>query len=521
MFGNTSEYSGNRLSSISISSIMTLWNITRRRFTSLLAVTTFAVYVLVATGATLASTGTEACSQWPVCVPESGVATPAVLVAIGHRAMTGVVGLLLTGTLLGSRSVSLDWRARVPLYSVAVAFPVQVALGGVVVLADVQYVPEIHLGLGTAVFVLLLTALAWTLEAETSEKSTERIPASPALVDSPEGTSDPAQKPTVEPGREPTPTQHPTVEAGGEPNPAKQATAKTDISVTDRARAYLELTKPRLMWLLCLLALAGMALATTRGQWPSGTVVAATLGGGILAIGASGTFNHLYERDRDRQMERTADRPVATNEMPVRNAALFGAVQVGLSMALLLFFVNALAAALTFAAIVYYSVVYTVVLKPNTSWNIAIGGGSGALPALIGWVAVTGSVGLGGLLLAGLVVIWTPPHFYNLAIAYRDDYARAGYPMFPVIAGVPAARRRILLTLGATLLVSVSLIVWTPLAWLFAGASIFAGGVFFWSAVSQCRLRTREATMQTFFVSIAYLGIVLGAIVLETVVVLH
>lgn len=486
---------------------MTLLKSTRQRFTSLLAVTTFAVYVLVTTGTTLAATGTQACSQWPICVPGPGDLTPIVLVGLGHRAMTAVVGLLIAVVLLWSRSLSLDWRARISLYSVAVAFPIQIALGGVVVLTDVQYVPEIHLVLGTAVFMLLLTALAWTLESETATEETNAGSTSPKNPD-----------PVTE-----SPADHPaSTESSAQERiePSEEDSAPGTLSMADRLRRYLELTKPRLMWLLCLLALAGMALATTTGQWPSGSAVAATLGGGILAIGASGTFNHLYERDRDQKMERTADRPVATNEIPVRNAAVFGAAQVVLSMALFVVFVNMFAAALTFVAIVYYSVVYTVVLKPNTSWNIAIGGGSGALPALIGWVAVTGSVGLGGVLLAALVVIWTPPHFYNLAIAYKDDYARAGYPMFPVVAGVSAARRRILLTLGATLIVSISLVAWTPLTWLFAGASIVAGGVFFASAVSQCRLHTREATMQTFFASIAYLGIVLGAVVLETVVVI-
>lgn len=482
---------------------MALLKSTRQRFTSLLAVTTFAVYVLVTTGTTLAATGTETCSQWPICVPGPGELTPIVLVALGHRAMTAVVGLLIAVVLLWSRSLSLDWRARISLYSVAVAFPAQIALGGFVVLTDLQYIPEIHLLLGTAVFMLLLTALAWTLESERATGETNAGHSAPR-------NSDPVKNSPASDGSS----------AEQRVDSSQDTSASGTLSMADRARRYLELTKPRLMWLLCLLALAGMALATTTGQWPSGSAVAATLGGGILAIGASGTFNHLYERDRDQKMKRTSDRPVATNDIPVRNAALFGAVQVVLSMALFVLFVNVFAAALAFIAIVYYSVVYTVVLKPNTTWNIAIGGGSGALPALIGWVAVTGSVGLGGLLLAALVVIWTPPHFYNLAIAYKDDYARAGYPMFPVVAGVAAARRRILLTLGATLVVSVGLVAWTPLTWLFAVASIVAGGLFFSSAITQCRLHTREATMQTFFASIAYLGIVLGAIVLETVVVI-
>jgi len=194
----------------------------------------------------------------------------------------------------------------------------------------------------------------------------------------------------------------------------------------DRMMTYLELTKPRLMWLLCLLALAGMGLAVATGAELDGvTVVATTLGGGVLAIGASGTFNHVYERDRDRKMRRTADRPIATDRVGVRRATGFGVALVIASMAVLVAFVNVLTAALTVAAIVYYAYVYTVLLKPTTRWNTVIGGGSGALPALIGYAAVTGTVGLPAVLLALVVCCWTPAHFYNLAIAHREGL-RAG-----------------------------------------------------------------------------------------------
>jgi protoheme IX farnesyltransferase len=486
------------------------WEPTSTQFTTLLAATTIAVYALIATGAALASSGTAVPAQWPVGVPSTGtVFTVGFLLVVGHRLLTAVTGLMLALTLLGAVTVTLDWRARLALLGGAVTFLVQVAIGAFVVVSDRPYVTELHLGVAAAVFLFLLTALAWALEGNTVEGGDH----SPDVA--PLNGSSHTQDEAAGPVNAETDSAEP-VNAGIDGT----ETVSTGRDVVTRARAYLRLTKPRLMWLLCLLAVAGMALATTTGQWPSGVTVAATLAGGVLAIGASGTFNHLYERDRDRQMERTADRPIATERIPATRAALFGGVQVFLSMAVLVAFVNLAAAALTFAAIVYYSVVYTVVLKPNTTWNIAIGGGSGALPALIGWAAVTGSVGLGGLLLAGLVVIWTPAHFYNLAIAYREDYARADYPMFPVVAGVPAARRRILLTLGGTLLASVGLVLLTPLGWLFAVASVVAGGAFVWSSVTQCRRHTREATMRTFFVSIAYLGVLLAAIVVETVLVL-
>lgn len=468
------------------------WNPTQAQFTTLLVTTTIGVYALIAAGATLASTETTGYSSW---LPKSGFAfTVDTGLALGHRLLTVVVGLLLVATLFAGLAVTLDRRARLALFGGTVTFPIQIGIGALVALTEIPYVAQVHLVVAAVVFMFLLTALGWTLEdgSATDEQK---------LIDT-------------------------TTQTDGGHAHAEQAVqserGKTQASggVATRLRAYLELTKPRLMWLLCLLALAGMALATTTGQWPSGVTVAATLAGGVFAIGASGTFNHLFERDRDQQMERTADRPVATDQIPVRNAAVFATALAVLSMGVLFTFVNILATVLTFAAIIYYSVVYTVVLKPNTSWNIAIGGGSGALPALIGWAAVTGSLGLGGILLAALVVIWTPAHFYNLAIVYREDYARAGYPMFPVVAGVPAARRRILLTLGGTLLVTASLVLMTPLSWLFALTAIVAGSVFLRSVVSQCRTRTREATLQSFYASNAYLGVILLAIVVETVLVI-
>jgi protoheme IX farnesyltransferase len=487
------------------------WNPTQAQFATLLATTTITVYAVIASGAAVAARETAGCSRWPVCVPEPGtVLTADVLLVVGHRLVTGIAGCLLVATLVAGWTVELDRRARLALAGGAAIFGVQIGLGAFVATTEIAYLTELHLVIAAAIFICLLVAVSWTFEGQTA--AYDRTASASTTDADHEQLGKPVESRRADQTAQSTESER-SVQS---PQPESRAEDQPGFdSLRARAGAYIELTKPRLMWLLCLLAVAGMALATTTGEWPSGVTVAATLAGGILAIGASGTFNHLFERDRDQRMERTADRPVATDQIPVRNAAIFASTLVVLSMGVLVVFVNVLAAALTFAAIVYYSVVYTVVLKPNTSWNIAIGGGSGALPALIGWAAVTGSIGVGGLLLAALVVVWTPAHFYNLAIAYRDDYARGGYPMFPVVAGIPAARRRVLLTLGATLLVTASLVVLTPLGWLFAVAAIVAGAVFFASAISQCRRRTHDATMQTFFVSIAYLGVVLAAIVAE------
>jgi protoheme IX farnesyltransferase len=248
-----------------------------------------------------------------------------------------------------------------------------------------------------------------------------------------------------------------------------------------------------------------------------GTVVA-TLSGGVLAIGASGTFNHILERDRDRQMSRTSDRPLATDQVSIRNATLFGFALTALSLAAFLT-VNLLAAALGLAAILFYSVVYTLVLKPNTVQNTVLGGAAGALPALIGWAAVTGTIGVPGLALAGLIFLWTPSHFYNLALAYKDDYAAGGFPMLPVVRGDAVTRRHILLYLAATLLSASLLTAITPLGVVYASATVLLGMVFLWAVVRLHREQTESAAFRAFHASNAYLGTVLIAIVVDALAV--
>jgi protoheme IX farnesyltransferase len=270
--------------------------------------------------------------------------------------------------------------------------------------------------------------------------------------------------------------------------------------------------KPRLMWLLCLVASAGMALAA--GPALTVRTVVLTLGGGVLAIGASGTFNHVLERDTDKRMSRTNDRPVATHQVPARNAFAFGVALAALSVAIFLLF-NPLAAALGLAAILFYSVIYTLVLKPNTVQNTVIGGAAGALPALIGWAAVTGTIGLPGLALAGVVFVWTPAHFYNLALAYKDDYARGGFPMMPVVRGEATTRKHILLWLGATLLAAAALTALTDLGWLYATTTIVLGGVFLWTVIRLHGERTEAAAFRAFHASNAYLGALLLAVVVD------
>jgi protoheme IX farnesyltransferase len=451
------------------------------------------VYLLLVVGATTTLTdAASACTAWPTCGDGLTVpTTTAGLIAVGHRLTALVVGLLVL------LSAGLAWRAgttrrvRASLLVALLLFPVQVGLGALVatggpdaLLAGVT-VSTIHLAVGMAIFVGTLAALAWHLERE---------------------TGDPNESPvdTPEPDLPPADAHEPTVPT----DPVERAKAT--------AYAYFRLTKPRLMWLLCLVASAAMALAggsADPGLTPR--VVLATLGGGVLSIGASGTFNHVLERDIDRRMSRTSDRPLATDLVPVRNAIAFGVVLAVGSLALFAS-INWLAALLGLTAIVFYSVVYTLLLKPNTVQNTVVGGAAGALPALIGWVAVTGEIGLGGLALATVIFLWTPAHFYNLALAYKDDYERGGFPMMPVVRGETVTRKHILWYLGATLVAAGALATHADLGLLYVGAGIVFGAVFLWAVVRLHYEQTESAAFRAFHASNAYLGAVLLAVVVDT-----
>nr|WP_281275388.1 heme o synthase [Halorussus ruber] len=463
---------------------------TSRRFGSLLAATAMGVYLLVVVGATTALTdAAAACPTWPACngnwlVP---LDQPKLAVAWGHRVAALGVALALTATTVLGWRTETPRKVRAALTAAVLLYPVQVGLGAFAATAATPaLLSAVHLVVGMAIFGGVVLALAWTLEPETYDE--------PTGVEDPDEVPD-AEEPAAAPGR---------------PQPD---------GLLDRAKrtgfAYFRLMKPRLMWLLCLVASAAMALAA--GPALRVETVLATLTGGVLSIGASGTFNHVLERDVDRKMNRTADRPAATDQIPVRNAVLFGFALAALSLVAFLS-VNLLAAVLGMFAILFYSVVYTLLLKPNTVQNTVIGGFAGALPALIGGAAVTGDIGLPAIVLSGVIFLWTPAHFYNLALAYKDDYARGGFPMMPVVRGEAVTRKHILLYLGATLLAAGLLSAVTTLGWLYAVTSVAFGGVFLWAVVRLHRERTEEAAFRSFHASNAYLGALLVAVVADALV---
>jgi len=459
------------------------------RFPGLLAASAMGVYLLLLVGTTVAVTdAVETCAAWPACGDGLLLPTTAAgALVIGHRIAAVVVGLLVLAAGVAAWRADTRRRVRLSLGISLVCYPVQAALGAVVATTGAAgFLPAAHLLVGMVIFGGLVAALAWTLEAETGDPSD-------GPVTDPDALSPPADPvaPTERPSLPDDPLARVRVVAG----------------------AYARLTKPRLMWLLCLVASAGMGLAAGTALAPRTVVL--TLLGGVLSIGASGTFNHVLERDVDRRMNRTSDRPLATDVVSVRNALAFGGL---LTLASLAAFaaVNWLVAVLGFVAIVFYSVIYTLILKPNTVQNTVIGGAAGALPALIGWAAVTGEVGLGGLVLAAVIFLWTPAHFYNLALAYKDDYARGGFPMMPVVRGETETRKHILWWLGATFVGAGVLATWSALGWLYVATTVVLGAAFLWAVVRLHVDKTESAAFRAFHASNAYLGALLLAVVVDT-----
>jgi protoheme IX farnesyltransferase len=297
---------------------------------------------------------------------------------------------------------------------------------------------------------------------------------------------------------------------------------------SSRIRAYVALTKPRIIELLLVTTVPTMIVAE-RGL-PSVWLMFCTVGGGTLAAGGANAMNMYVDRDIDRLMERTKNRPLVTGAMSPRAALTFA---VGLEAAAFAFLwgtVNLLSAALAVAACLFYVFVYTLWLKRTSSRNIVIGGAAGAVPVLVGWSAVTNSLDWAPVILFAVIFYWTPPHFWALAIRYRDDYAAVDVPMLPVVESLRHTSERMLLY---TLLLWALTVAFSPVAGmghLYLGSAIVLGGVFTWYAVRLRRLpepavsaapggpaevEMRAVAMQMFTWSITYITLLFGAMALD------
>ena len=279
---------------------------------------------------------------------------------------------------------------------------------------------------------------------------------------------------------------------------------------------YYELTKPRIAYLLLITTFAAMVMAA-RGL-PSFWLTLATLVGGALAAGSAGAFNCVIDRDIDAVMARTKSRPVAAGRISPRAGAVFATVLGIASFALLYRAVNPLAAWLSLAGNAYYVLIYTLWLKRTTTLNIVIGGAAGAVPPLVGWAAVSHGVGAPALGLFALIFLWTPPHFWALALMANTDYEKAKVPMLPNVRGV--RRTKIEIFAYTVVLVAMSLAL-TPMhvmgLWYFVPAAIL-GSVFLWDAWKMLRGPTKPLARVLFKYSLLYLALMCVAMVADRVI---
>ncbi|MDP9452270.1 MAG: heme o synthase [Actinomycetota bacterium] len=284
-------------------------------------------------------------------------------------------------------------------------------------------------------------------------------------------------------------------------------------AITSRVGAYVALTKPRIIELLLVTTLPTMVVA--EGGWPSLWLVAATLTGGALAAGGANALNMVIDRDIDRIMRRTRNRPLVTGAVEPGQALVFALALELAAFALLWTGVNLLSAVLAMSATAFYVVVYTLWLKRTSSSNIVIGGAAGAVPVLVGWAAVRDALGWAPLVLFAVIFVWTPPHFWALAVRYREDYAAAEVPMLPAVAGLRATARRILaysLVLWALTLAFVPV---AGMGGLYLVAAVVLGAVFTWYAVELLRVPEPARAMRLFHWSISYISLLFGAMALD------
>ena len=281
-------------------------------------------------------------------------------------------------------------------------------------------------------------------------------------------------------------------------------------------RDYVALAKPRIIVLLLFSALTGMFLAA-EGT-PEASLVLLVLGAGTLASAGANALNHTIDRDIDRLMTRTRNRPVAAGRIGARPALVFGTALNALAFGLLTVYVNPLSAFLTLSATLFYVFVYTKALKRTTPQNIVIGGAAGAIPPMVGWTAVTGQIELPALYLFAIVFFWTPPHFWALALTLKDDYARAGIPMLPVVAGIKETKKAIflytLLVYGLTMMFFVT----GTVGWIYMSASATLGLAFIFYAWRLMRGEGLEHARGVFLYSMAYLVLLFGAVIVDSLV---
>ena len=286
-------------------------------------------------------------------------------------------------------------------------------------------------------------------------------------------------------------------------------------------QSYYQLTKPRIIPLLLITTAGSMWIAASGEVDP--VLLLVTLTGGTLAAASAQTINCIYDRDIDYDMERTRHRPIPSGRVQPRDALIFAIVLAVASFALLSIFANLLSAFLAMAGIAFYLLIYTHWLKRNSTQNIVIGGAAGAIPALVGWAAVTGTLSPTAWLIFGIVFVWTPPHFWSLALMIKDDYAAVNVPMLPVVAGEEATVKQIwwytLITVASSLLIVYPL---HSVGIIYSAIALFLGAIFIrkaWQLLQNPQERSLAKGM--FLYSISYMMLLCLGMVIDSLPITH
>jgi protoheme IX farnesyltransferase len=286
-------------------------------------------------------------------------------------------------------------------------------------------------------------------------------------------------------------------------------------------QSYYQLTKPRIIPLL-LITTAGSMWIAAKGQIDP-LLLLSTLAGGTFAAGAAQTLNCIYDRDIDYAMERTRHRPLPSGRVQPRDALIFAIALALISFTLLTVFANLLSALLAMSGIVFYMGIYTHLLKRHTAQNIVIGGAAGAIPALVGWAAVTGTLSWAAWVIFAIVFLWTPPHFWALALMIRDDYAKVGVPMLPVVAGDVTTTRQI--WLYTLILIPATFLLVYPLhvsGVIYAAIALVLGSIFIKKAWALLQNPDNKQTARSLFLySILYMMLLCAGMVVDSLPITH
>ncbi len=440
------------------------------RFARLAWLVTFATFLVMVSGVFLASTVTQpACAGWPLCSGQLFPQQPSAWIELGHRLLTGLASLAVVGLLVSAWRRQRDRRVTLAAATgVAILFFMQALIGALKV---TQGYPLDLIGLHA-----ITTAGMWTL-----------LTILLAAV-------------------------------GLDPRSAveEDLAAREPIPFGARLKDLLVLTKPVIVLLLLVTTYAGMVVGGR--QLPSLALTFWTMVGGALAAGGASAINQYIDRDIDHSMQRTAKRPLAAQRMTPAEGLAFGLALCLLAFYLLAGFVNLNAALLSLAGMVYYVLLYSIFLKRVTVQNIVIGGGAGAIPPLVGWAAATGGLSIPSLFLFAIVFLWTPPHFWALAIIRRKDYARAGVPMLPVVKGEAETRRQILIyTLELVALTLLMPVLHLAGSVYLIGALVLGGGLIY-TAWRVIKLGGNKTAYVMYRYSSMYLALLFLALVLDVFV---